>query len=83
MHNASLLKGYENTRLVHYNDLSELSDRIVDYRNLPEFDSPGVLKYNGRDKNGNLLSGRQRKPRSPATLLMPISILALATPTWI
>lgn len=55
MHNASLLKGYENTRLVHYNDLSELSDRIVDYRNLPEFDSPGVLKYNGRDKNGNLV----------------------------
>lgn len=55
MHNASLLNGYENTRLIHYNDLSELSDRIVDYQNLPDFDSPGVLKYNGRDKNGNLV----------------------------
>lgn len=55
MHNASLLKGYENTRLVHYNDMREFEGRMVDYKNLPEYDSPGVLKYNGRDNNGNLV----------------------------
>lgn len=55
MHNASLLKGYENTRLVHYNDMREFEHRMVDYKNLPEYDSPGVLKYDGRDNNGNLV----------------------------
>ena len=46
--NESLLQGYENTRLVHYNDLREIADRVVNYDDLADYDGPGVLKYNCR-----------------------------------
>lgn len=54
MNNISLLKGYESTHLIHYDDLSELNDQIVDFEELPKFDSPGVLKYSSRDQDGRL-----------------------------
>ena len=52
--NESLLQGYENTRLVHYNDLREIADRVVNYDDLADYDGPGVLKYNCR-VDGNRL----------------------------
>lgn len=54
MHNDSLLEGYENTRLIHYDDLHEIEDRIVYYDELQDHDLPGVLKYNSYDENGRL-----------------------------
>ena len=54
MHNDSLLEGYENTRLIHYDDLHEIEDRIVYYDELQHHDLPGVLKFNSHDENGRL-----------------------------
>ncbi len=54
MHNTAVLNGYENTRLIHYNDLEEIAERVIRYEDLPEYDLPGVIKYNRLDSEGKL-----------------------------
>ena len=41
-----LIQGYEDTKLLHYNELSPTSDKLVPYRDLPNREISGVLKAN-------------------------------------
>ncbi len=42
--NNKILEGYENSVLLHYQDLRKQDGALIPYRSLPELDRPGVLK---------------------------------------
>ena len=41
------LDAYENRKLLHYNDISQLSDKLINYKDLKDTYSPGLVKYLG------------------------------------
>lgn len=49
-----VLHGYENSRLIRYDNPKELADEMVSYDELCEYTGSGVLKYNMRHDDGKL-----------------------------